>query len=69
MRSSAVTKTVNRQSSSFIYDKGLFSIQTYLVTKDDKDVFFYTLSKILLISALKINQSLKKVQMLFSELE
>ncbi len=39
----------------------LFSIHSYLVTKDDKDVF-YTLSKILLISALKIKQSLIQVE-------
>ena len=42
--------------------KGLFSIHTYLVTKDDKDVFFYTLSQILLISALKIKQSFIQVE-------
>ena len=42
--------------------KGLFSILTYLVTKDDKDVFFYTLSQILLISALKIKQSSIQVE-------
>ena len=40
--------------------KGLFSIHTYLVTKDDKDVFFfYTLSQ---ISALKIKQSFIQVE-------
>ena len=43
--------------------KGLFSIHTYLVTKDDKDVFFlYTLSQILLISDLKIKQSFIQVE-------
>ena len=41
--------------------KGLFSIHPYLVTKDDKDVF-YTLSQILLISALKIRQSFIQVE-------
>ena len=55
----------NRSAKLFVYvrkDKGLFSIHTYLVTKDDKDVFFYTLSQILLISALKIKQSLMQVE-------
>ena len=54
----------SRSAKLFFYirkDKGLFSIHTYLVTKDDKDVF-YTLSQILLISALKIEQSLIQVE-------
>ena len=54
---SSVTKTIDRHSASLRKDKALFSIHTYLVTKDDKDVF-HTLSHVLLISALKIKQSL-----------
>ena len=56
----------SRSAKLFVYirkDKGLFSIHTYLVTKDDKRVFFlYTLSQILLIRALKIKQSLIQVE-------
>ena len=53
----------SRSAKLFVYirkDKGLFSIHTYLVTKDDNDVcesllnIIYTLSQISLISALKI---------------
>ena len=55
----------SRSAKLFVYirkDKGLFSIHTYLVTKMTKRFFFYTLSQILLIRALKIKQSLIQVE-------
>ena len=47
----------SRSAKLFVYirkDKGLFSIHTYLVTKDDNDVFLYTQSNL-------ANQCFKKL--------
>ena len=55
----------NRSAKLFVYirkDRGLFSIHTYLVTKDDKDVLLYTQSNLANQCFKKIKHSLIQVE-------